>query len=101
MFHNLCYALNDLSYALNDLGYALNVHHYRHPSCYMDSGAFSAFLVESVLNKEPLSAVWVAELEERSQILNIILDIILNIRPESLVPAPPTEATDVLEPVNQ
>ena len=91
MFHNLGFYCVML----------LNVHHYRHPSCYMDSGAFSAFLVESVLNKEPLSAVWVAELEERSQILDIILDIILNIRPVPLVPAPPTEATDVLEPVNQ
>ena len=89
MFHNLGFYCVML----------LNVHHYRHPSCYMDSGAFSAFLVESVLNKEPLSAVWVAELEERSQILDIILDIILN-SPEPLDPAPPTEATDVLEPVN-
>ena len=83
------------------LCYALNVYHYRHLSCYMDSGAFSAFLVESVLNKESLPGVWVAELEERSQILDIILDIILNIRPELLGPVLFTDATDVLEPVNQ
>ena len=83
------------------LCYALNLYHYRHPSCYMDSGTFSAHLVESVLNKEPLPGVWVAGLEERSQILDIILDIISNIRPELLDPVFLPDATDVLEPVNQ
>ena len=81
------------------LCYALNLYHYRHIWCYMDSGSFSALLVESVLNQESLPGVWVAGLQERSQILDILFSYLLCPELLDLISLPDVIA--VLESVNQ
>ena len=57
----------------------------------MDSGALISSLIDTVLEEQPLPELWAAELEERSQIFDILIAYIL-----SPSPAPPNSLAELL-----
>ena len=65
----------------------------------MDSRAFSALLVDSVIRDEPLAEVWAVEIQERGQILDVIFSFLLSPELLDLVSLP--ELIAVLEAVSQ
>ena len=65
----------------------------------MDSRAFSALLVDSVIRDEPLPEVWAVEIQERGQILDVIFSFLLSPELLDLVSLP--ELIAVLEAVSQ